>query len=206
MSERIREALSGLLRAELLAFEGSGEEAQARVPVSRVRDALIALRDGLGFNMLVDLTACDLLRYPVSHQVGVTDPCQATQGDAWKEKNVTHERFELTYRLLSLDPESGLLGGRFAVKCRVSDGEIGPPSIRDLWPVADWLERELWDMFGVRFSDRPDIRRILLYEEFVGHPLRKDYPINKRQPLLASRLKADGEGISPAELRPKLVP
>ena len=53
------------------------------------------------------------------------------------------------------------------------------------------LEREVWDMFGVKFADRPDIKRLLMYEEFVGHPLRKDYPINKRQPLIGPKAEPE---------------
>ena len=57
-------------------------------------------------------------------------------------------------------------------------------SLASLWPGADWLEREVWDMFGVDFRGHPDLKRILMYEGFDGHPLRKDYPVNKRQPLI----------------------
>jgi len=57
-------------------------------------------------------------------------------------------------------------------------------SVTPFWAGADWLEREVWDMFGIRFRGHPDLKRILMYEEFVGHPLRKDYAVNKRQPLI----------------------
>ncbi|MDP6424883.1 MAG: NADH-quinone oxidoreductase subunit C, partial [Planctomycetota bacterium] len=57
-------------------------------------------------------------------------------------------------------------------------------SLTPLWAGADWLEREVWDMFGIRFQGHPNLKRILMYEEFKGHPLRKDYAVNKRQPLI----------------------
>ena len=58
------------------------------------------------------------------------------------------------------------------------------PSAHPVWKSADWLERECFDMFGIQFRGHPDLRRILLYDTFVGHPLRKDYPYQKRQPIV----------------------
>ena len=88
-------------------------------------------------------------------------------------------RFEVVYHLYSIARNH-----RLRLKVRVDEDDARVPTAMALWPIANWLEREVWDMFGVRFDGHPDLRRLLLYEEFVGHPLRKDYPINRRQPLI----------------------
>jgi len=91
-------------------------------------------------------------------------------------------RFEVVYHLYSLKH-------RHRLRLKVpADGEAPEvPSLTGLWRGANWYEREVYDLFGIRFSGHPDLRRILLYPEFVGHPLRKDYPYNKRQPRLPPR-------------------
>ena len=123
-------------------------------------DVLRQCRDlpALGFDMLTDLTAVDYLKFP-----GREDG----------------PRFEVVYHLYSLARNH-----RLRVKVRVEEDDAVVPTAVSIWPIANWLEREVWDMFGVRFEGHPDLRRLLLYEEFVGHPLRKDYPINRRQPLI----------------------
>jgi NADH-quinone oxidoreductase subunit C len=123
--------------------------------------ALSALK-AEGYNVLSDLTCVDYL----------------PQGKS--------PRFDVIYRLMKLDLETGTDGGRLEIHCAVDEAPV-LRSVKDVWPIADWLEREVWDMFGVKFADRPDIKRLLMYEEFVGHPLRKDYPIGKRQPLIGPK-------------------
>jgi NADH-quinone oxidoreductase subunit C len=88
-------------------------------------------------------------------------------------------RFEVVYHLHSLSKRH-----RLRVKAGVPESDPTIDTVTDLWATAGWLEREVWDFYGVRFNGHPDLRRILLYEEFVGHPLRKDYPVDKRQPLV----------------------
>ena len=87
---------------------------------------------------------------------------------------------------LVLMTRSSVTGARIRLRTHVKDGEE-PGTLSGIWSGANWAEREVWDMFGIRFNGHPDMRRILLYEEFVGHPLRKDYPIDKAQPLVPYR-------------------
>jgi NADH-quinone oxidoreductase subunit C len=91
-------------------------------------------------------------------------------------------RFELVYHLLSLEHNH-----RVRIKARVDEASPEIDTTVPLWAAANWMEREVWDMYGIRFRGHPDLRRILLYEEFEGHPLRKDYPKEKRQPLIGPR-------------------
>jgi len=92
------------------------------------------------------------------------------------------ERFEMVYHLFSLSRNRRL---RLKASLPGDNPEIG--SLAGLWKNAAWLEREIFDMFGVWFSGHPDLRRLLMYEEFQGNPLRKDYPLRGRQPLFAKR-------------------
>ncbi len=90
-------------------------------------------------------------------------------------------RFEVVYHFYSLAHNYRL---RLKVPVRESDAEV--ESLTSLYSSANWFEREVFDMFGVRFKGHPDLRRILMYDGFEGHPLRKDYPFDKRQPLIGS--------------------
>lgn len=104
-------------------------------------------------------------------------------------------RFEVVAHLYSLSR-----GHRLRLKARVGDrdGEtVELDTLTDLWASANWLERECFDMLGVTFLGHPDLRRILLYPEFEGYPLRKDYPAEKIQPLLQYRDAPNIEKIAP---------
>ena len=109
-----------------------------------------------GFDVLMDLFAVDYLH--------------------WEEKA---QRFEIVYNLFSTANNH-----RLFVKTSVPEKDANIDSVVSVWPAANWLEREVWDMFGVAFKGHPNLKRILMYEEFKGHALRKDYAYNKRQPLI----------------------
>lgn len=90
-------------------------------------------------------------------------------------------RFEVVYHLRSLS-----LGALLRIRVGVPEPAYELESVTSLWPAADWLEREVFDLFGIRFHGHPELRRILLQDEFEGHPLRKDYPRQRRQPALGA--------------------
>jgi NADH-quinone oxidoreductase subunit C len=94
----------------------------------------------------------------------------------WLERK---PRFDVVYQLNSL-----VRGHRLRVKIGVDGADPWVHSVAGLWGSADWLEREVFDMFGIDFKGHPDLRRILMYDSFEGHPLRKDYNFQKRQPIV----------------------
>ena len=136
-------------------------------------------------NFLMDLTAVDYSAFGkstapaffTSSGVGVRPLAQITDEEPWPGPPGT-ARFAVVYHFYSLKHKHRL---RLVVPVEEAEPEL--ESLTSLWAGADWLEREVWDMFGIRFRGHSDLRRILMYEEFDGHALRKDYPVNKRQPL-----------------------
>ncbi|MCB9620329.1 MAG: NADH-quinone oxidoreductase subunit C [Sandaracinus sp.] len=100
----------------------------------------------------------------------------------WPEREMEGQpRFDVLFAVRSLSKRH-----RIRVKVYVKDGEE-VPTLCGVWAGANWAEREVFDMFGIRFAGHRDLRRILLYEEFEGYPLRKDYPIDRVQPLVEYR-------------------
>jgi NADH-quinone oxidoreductase subunit C len=91
-------------------------------------------------------------------------------------------RFEVVYNLLSTTTNA-----RIRLRVKVPEADCVVPSVTSIWRGADWFERYCYDMYGIRFSDHPDLRRLFMYDEFVGYPLRKDYPLRGRQPLVPER-------------------
>ena len=91
-------------------------------------------------------------------------------------------RFEVVYQLTSLTHRH-----RLRVKVAVDEHDATVPSAAAVWKSALWAEREVFDLMGIRFAGHPDLRRILMYAGFEGHPLRKDYPLMRRQPLVPER-------------------
>jgi NADH-quinone oxidoreductase subunit C len=151
-------------------------------------DVARTLKDDPAFqmNVLMDLTAVDFSTFGTkpspaffaSSGVAVSPTPEIPDQDPWPGPPGP-ARFVVVYHFFSLRLRHRL---RLEVPVEEDDPEVD--SLSSLWAGADWLEREVWDMFGIRFRGHPNLKRILMYEEFVGHPLRKDYPVNKRQPLI----------------------
>lgn len=122
------------------------------VPRDRLFEVAETLRGRHGFDMLVDITCVDYLNYR----------------DA-------RDRFGLAYLFCQT-----VAGRRLTLRVFVNEPDLNVPSLVPLWEGANWLEREVYDMFGIRFAGHPDLRRILMPEEFTAYPLRKDYPLQGR--------------------------
>jgi NADH-quinone oxidoreductase subunit C len=123
------------------------------VPPPRLVEVLTSLKEQCGFNFLSEVGGTDYLGYP----------------------GRTRARFEVHYVVLNHETSE-----RVVVKVGVDDPHPTVPTAVPLWPGADWMEREVFDMYGISFAGHPDLRRILMPDEFTAFPLRKDYPLRGR--------------------------
>jgi NADH-quinone oxidoreductase subunit C len=137
---------------EHLVVDAFRGDTRVVVPREQLSECLRLLRDRLGFDFLVDVTCVDYLHY----------------------RGAEH-RFGLVYLLASTGSNE-----RLTVRVYLDEPELRVASVVPLWAGANWLEREVYDLFGIEFEGHPDLRRILLPEEFMAHPLRKDYPLQGR--------------------------
>ena len=141
------------------------------------------------FDFLMDLSAVDYLKFGISQHSSPTLKTPSPLPYYMNPKSVTETwdrlvsndeyRFDVVYHFYSTTHHHRL---RLKVPLTIADPVVD--SLTELWVSANWFEREIWDMFGIQFTGHPDLRRILMYPEFKGHPLRKDYPVRKRQPLI----------------------
>lgn len=142
------------LKARLDDVTASEFRGQTRITVPRnsLLEVMQLLQEQHAMDMLIDVTCVDYLNYR-----GATD------------------RFGLVYLLMSTKN-----GQRLTVRTMLNEPDLNVSSVTSLWEGANWMEREVWDMFGIHFEGHPDLRRILLPFEFTAHPLRKDYPLQGR--------------------------
>ena len=143
----------------------------------------------MAFDFLMDLSCLDYLKFGKS--LG-SSPTLATPSplpyymkpkmmdETW-QRGVSNDeyRFEVVYHFYST-----VKNHRLRIKVPLSASDLSVDSITNIWAAANWFEREVWDMFGIKFNSHPNLRRILMWEAFKGHALRKDYPVNRRQPII----------------------
>jgi NADH-quinone oxidoreductase subunit C len=167
------EAVPGLVETR----EAFGETTLV-VDAARIVEACTHLRDAERFNLLLDITATDYLGWGAAGVSGyyataagrnINDPM--TQGYP-RLPEAKPARFSLSYHLLRIADDHA----RVRVQVWLDDGDT-VDSVVPVWPTADWHEREAWDMMGIRFDGHPNLKRILMDDDWEGHPLRKDYPV-----------------------------
>lgn len=153
--ENIVQAAQGRFGAGVEEFRG---EAHVFVQPEQVAEALTWLRDEQGFELLSALTAVDY--WPQA---------SSPQGE--------EPRFHVIYQLTSISRNLSV-----QVRVPVTASRPVVPTVSGVYASANWREREIWDMFGIRFEGHPDLRRILMPQDWEGHPLRKDYPLGYEEP------------------------
>lgn len=178
MSVKVLEALKAAHAGAIEATESQHGDEIAWVK----RESLLAVAawlkndPAMAFDAPVFVTAIDRLDWkPIDAPPG---PPAYPLSLGWTEES-GWPRFEVVYQLRSYQHRH-----RIRLKIGVPEHDPRVPSLSGLWPAFNWQERETFDMYGIKFDEHPDLRRIFLYEEFVGYPLRKDYPKEKRQPLV----------------------
>jgi NADH-quinone oxidoreductase subunit C len=156
-------------------------DAEIRINADKVLECckLLQLDADLQFDLLVNVTAVDYMDTEFM--------------------NRPDERFEVVYHLLSLKTKN-----RLRIKVAVGEKDPKVDSVTSVWAGANFMESEVWDMFGISFTGHPGLTRILMYEEFKGFPLRKDYPVQGKQPRIPLR-KPEVENTARQMLRPSLV-
>lgn len=154
-ADYLKQTLTDVIKKSYPLFTNEVIEIEA----DKLKDVCSILKKECGFDMLLDISALDWKTHP--------------------KENQFPSRFELDYFFFHMKNNE-----RVQLKVAVpQDQNPEVDSISGVYPIADWIERECYDMMGIRFRGHPNLKRLLMWENFEGHPLRKDYPINKRQPI-----------------------
>lgn len=175
-----------------------------------LREVCLALRDeaDFDFKLLIDICGVDYLHYGIAEWE--TESATATGFERGVQRGAVTEmrhkgpRFAVVYHLLSLSHNQ-----RIRLRVWLSDAELKVPTVVDIWPAANWYEREAFDLFGIIFANHPDLRRILTDYGFAGHPFRKDFPLignlEVRYDAKSRRVVYEPVSIEPRVLEPKVI-
>jgi NADH-quinone oxidoreductase subunit C len=195
--EALKAALEAHCSDKLNELRVAGGEITVTVSPENLRETALRLRDTpeLRFEQLMDLCGMDYGAYARDPDGEPARPSPAPQGT----------RFAVVYHLLSITHN-----WRLRVRLFARDVELPVvDSVIDIWPSANWLEREAFDLFGIVFSGHPDLRRLLTDYGFIGHPFRKDFPISGNVEMRydpdQKRVVYQPVTIEPREITPRIV-
>lgn len=206
--DRISSLLAGMQNTSLsVAFD----EINLTVEPQDLIKVMTLLRDQGQFEQLIDISGVDYLHYGISEWEteeatfdGFSRGVEGVDYSQASELARSGKRYAVAYQLLSL-----VNNVRMRVKCFVDESTMIIPSCFSVWPSAEWAEREVYDMFGILFSDHPDLRRILTDYGFVGHPFRKDFPqsgyVEMRYDEALERVVYEPVEIDPRVNTPKVI-
>ena len=172
----LKQRIEACLGENCLGFTEFRGDVVVEVPKNIVEHCLKALRDDpqLKMDFLSDVIGVDNKALYEKPRKKAKKKDEAEEGGDEKPAELP-PRFEVIYLLLSLE-----FNERMMVRVRVPEDDLVVPTVTGLWKAAMWPEREVYDMFGIRFKGHPDLRRLLMWEGFGAHPLRKDYPLEGR--------------------------
>ena len=154
--DQLTESIVSLLGTSLVSHNRDLGELTLDVKAKDISDCSLALRDQLEFDQLTDICGVDYAGYGDDG------------GDRWQG-----ERFAVVYHLLSYARNL-----RVRLRAQLPESNPSIDSVIDIWPAADWFEREAFDLYGIIFHGHPDLRRLLTDYGFIGHPFRKDFPLS----------------------------
>jgi NADH:ubiquinone oxidoreductase 27 kD subunit len=208
--EKLSLCLKDALGDRLVSLTERLGEATLEVPAERLREAMLVLRDreGLRFEQLIDLCGMDYSAYGngngESKWQGQRFGSDVTPGGLVSTETRS-PRFAVVYHLLSVKNNQ-----RVRVRAFAPDDDLPlVATVTDIWPVANWFEREAFDLYGIVFEGHPDLRRLLTDYGFIGHPFRKDFPLSGnvevRYDPEQGRVIYQPVTIPPREITPRIV-
>lgn len=203
--------LAKYFKEKLIKNSIKHQELTLVVEKNDVLHVLKKLRDQFHFEMLIDLTGVDYLYFGQSEwqtesttSTGFSRGVNRDESIKDTKQNLDHSRFCVSYHLLSIKNNM-----RLRVKVYLKEDDLMLPSVVDIWSVANWYEREAFDLLGIVFENHPDLRRILTDYGFVGYPFRKDFPVSghveMRYDQELERVVYEPVEIAPRVLVPKVI-
>ena len=206
LNAEINQQLGQYLDRSILAHN----ELTIEVSREHLRNVCLKLRDesSFDFKQLMDVCGVDYLHYGLGEWETEASTEKGFERGVDREKitnaSLTKHRFASVYHLLSLQHNH-----RLRLRVFLNEEEATLPSVTDIWPSANWFEREAFDLFGIMYEGHPDLRRILTDYGFIGHPFRKDFPligkVEARYDGASKRVVYEPCSIKPRILEPKVI-